>query len=211
MLCWGYGHRTRGEPESISRLLLLGPSASLRTAQELVLWVPSATKEGDACARLPEKKVACWSGPPMGAWRSVVDIPFQPIRLAVSWKRGCALSGRGEVACWKHKGTPTAKGVPELKRIVDLALHYPYVCGVSDSGDITCVPWVADPGPTPDVVRFAQGLRDVTSLALSYQHGCATGPPTVVRCWGNNQYGQLGRSAGIGKKASQRPAAVEWR
>src|SRR5262249_12283496 len=44
----------------------------------------------------------------------------------------------------------------------------------------------------PRVPRVVKGLTDAVEIAAGYQHSCARLSDDTVRCWGNNDAGQLG-------------------
>jgi alpha-tubulin suppressor-like RCC1 family protein len=57
----------------------------------------------------------------------------------------------------------------------------------------------------PGVVK---GLSGVTVLGASSQSTCAFGAGSVTRCWGNDQYGQLG--IGDNTMSHPDPTPVSW-
>ncbi|HEU4412863.1 MAG TPA: hypothetical protein VFS43_46915 [Polyangiaceae bacterium] len=85
--------------------------------------------------------------------------------LALGSAHSCARMGGGEIRCW---------GLNNAGQL----------------GDGTTISW-----PTPVAILQAPGgppLTDVQALALGAWHSCARLSDGDVRCWGHNDFGQLG-------------------
>ena len=54
------------------------------------------------------------------------------------------------------------------------------------------------------MVGAVDGVVGVTGLAVGRMHGCAIVAQGVIKCWGANEHGQLGR----GDVASHQDAAI---
>jgi hypothetical protein len=63
----------------------------------------------------------------------------------------------------------------------------------------------ADARPTP-----VAGLANVVTLALGEDHGCASTMDGVTRCWGNNNFAQLGNGTDGASTGSPPPPPVAW-
>lgn len=124
----------------------------------------------------------------------------------------CALMASGTAKCWgsNYSGelgmglTGPRPLVPfdvvQLSGVTALAAGRNHTCALLEDGSVRC--WGANhdgqlgrgtsgdsgfaiPAPVP-------GLEGVASLMAGYSHNCAVLATGVVKCWGSNQYGQLG-------------------
>jgi alpha-tubulin suppressor-like RCC1 family protein len=99
----------------------------------------------------------------------------------------CALLGTGQVRCWQDwtnpKGTDRVGMVTGVTHISVGGL----VCGIVD-GAAKC-------GGYHDAPKVVPGLTSgVTSISAGREHACAV-VGGGVKCWGTNEYGQLGNGA----------------
>ncbi len=134
----------------------------------------------------------------------------------------CALLSNGEVRCWgagangrlgygdtKDRGdapdtVPTRLPPIDLgpERAVGLAVGYKHTCAVTESGKLYCWGYGGDgalgTGSLDDVgndltpALFGHVLQDVVSVAAGENFTCAILGNGDVRCWGGDEYGQLG-------------------
>lgn len=138
-------------------------------------------------------------------------------RVAVGRNHRCVVVADGTVRCWgdgewgklgtadraAHAG-PTR--VPGLSRITDVVVSDTATCALSSDQSLYCFgrqPWRADLPPckqgedeggeeapcssTPSLVG-----NGISQVGLGEDHICTLGSDARVRCWGNNQRGQLG-------------------
>ncbi len=138
------------------------------------------------------------------------------IRVAVGFGTTCALTASHEVWCWGLDLTSVNKvsaGVGDLPRLVrgasgatDVAIsQLDTACAILGDGKLTC--WGANmhleagTGPlrkrskrrdfiTPVIVP----IQDVVRVSPGSEHTCAVISDGTVKCWGNNDRGQLGLS-----------------
>lgn len=159
-------------------------------------------------------EVAALSDIDMGSGRSV-------IRLAAGQYHNCALLDNGSVKCWgrnnygqlgtetdvEYLSTPTAVS-PGSGKIIDVAAGYGHSCVLFDNGSLRCWGYNRygqlglnstneeignDPGEISGLTDIEVGTgRTVTRLAAGYRHNCAILDNAKVKCWGYNNYGQLG-------------------
>ena len=134
------------------------------------------------CALLESQNVKCWGSNSMGQLglgyelSTVRRIPsfYGPIDfgttvpvvdIAVGWWHACAVFETGQIKCW---------GKNEFGQ-----LGYGHTQNIGD-------------GERPGEVGFVEVGERVISLSLGRDHTCALLGGGQVKCWGNNNYGQLG-------------------
>lgn len=148
-----------------------------------------------SCARV-DGAVWCWgandrgqlgAGGPASRWQParVEGLPGPARDLAAGWTHGCALVG--EVPwCWGAGGpAPRAVALAELGAVSELAAGGEWSCALSG-------PQVACWGSDGAVVRHDFD-RPATTLAVGADCRCAGLDDGTVQCWGENDFGQLGR------------------
>ncbi|KIG16938.1 Molybdopterin oxidoreductase, iron-sulfur binding subunit [Enhygromyxa salina] len=149
-----------------------------------------------------------------------VDVGGKATQVSIHLLHTCARLDTGEVRCW-GLGTlsghpwakytigddepPTAVGTVDLGvGVVDVSTGQFHTCVVLDGGGVRC--WGSadqgqlgygsdefigdDEGPTS--VGLVELGGSVTSLVTGDAHSCALVLDGSVRCWGSNEYGQLG-------------------
>ncbi len=121
----------------------------------------------------------------------------------------CALLGDGTVWCWGDN-SPTPVAVGGLSGVAAVTAGDYHTCALLGDGTVWC--WGSNingqlgngaplsagsdsPTPVPVSGTFGVGvLSGVTAVAAGGQHTCARLGDRTVRCWGNNDYGQLGNN-----------------
>jgi alpha-tubulin suppressor-like RCC1 family protein len=131
--------------------------------------------------------------------------------LEAGWRHTCALTVGGGVRCWGNNtfgqlgdGTMEPRGAPvdvggldgEVRGIAVGAYH---TCALGVDGWVKCWGYNVDgelgngittPSSTPvGVTGLASG---VTASAAGWYHTCALLSGGGIRCWGSNEFGQLG-------------------
>jgi alpha-tubulin suppressor-like RCC1 family protein len=119
----------------------------------------------------------------------------------------CALTTLGGVKCWGHNtgdGTTTqrltAVDVTGLTSgVIAIATGASHSCALTTSGGVKCwgANWSGQIGDGTTTQRNSAvdvtGLTSgVASIYLGYSHTCAVTTSGGVKCWGYNNYGQLG-------------------
>lgn len=143
-------------------------------------------------------------------------------QVSVGHEHSCALISNGGVKCWGNGGGGrlgdgtgnwsaealdvrlVANGAT-LSGVTQIATGNGHACALLDTGGVKC--WGADnngqlgSGPTQgwslvplDVRLVANGatLSGVTQISAYQNHACATLGDGTVKCWGQNDAGQLG-------------------
>ncbi len=153
-------------------------------------------------------------------------------QLVAGGAHACAVLAGGTVRCWGNNvslqlgdGTQDNRATPVapvgLAGVRTVALGRDMSCAVLTDGTARCwgndsagqlgrgalapVGMRADARPTP-----VAGLANIVTLALGEDHGCATTMDGVTRCWGNNNFAQLGNGTDGTSTGSPTPAPVAW-
>ena len=206
VLCWGY----LGEMIPFGRTLTPVQISGLSSGA-----ISVAAGSDHSCALLSTGAVKCWGVNDEGqlgdgTTRNAV-VPVQVKGLAsgvraitADWKRSCAVLSTGAVTCWGGRSTLPVQ-VPGLGQAVtatggDSSTR----CALLSTGAVTC--WGANDlgqlgnGTTVNSATPVQvtGLTSgVTALAAGGRASCALLAAGAVKCWGWNQFGQLGNGTTV--------------
>jgi alpha-tubulin suppressor-like RCC1 family protein len=181
--CWGYGsYGALGGGDFDNSSLPI----TVRNAGDTgpLLNVVQIGGESDGtCAILTNRQVRCWGEDDYGQLGN--GLPESNSNLPVAVK---GVGGNGV-----------------LTGIASLGAGYDNNCAATQSGQGRCWGYVGDgalgngtdddDSPVPVVVRNAQNgqpLTGIRQLAQGGYHGCALLTNSQVRCWGDNNDGQLG-------------------
>jgi len=139
--------------------------------------------------------------------------------IAVGEGHNCALTDDGEVMCWGQNGSGQlgngsttnssvpmdVSGLPDDVTAISAGGH---TCAVTRSGGVTC--WghnadgrlgngtLLDSSVPVDVSGLASG---VAAVEVGNTHTCALTTEGGVKCWGRNDFGQLGNGTTTGSLA----------
>ncbi len=160
------------------------------------------------CVVRKDHRVLCWGDHPFrttgGAARDLALHEIPELAGARKISAGCALLERRAV-CLRVDG---AKDLVELKPAglgdaIDVSSDGKYAAFVRADGSV----WQWGPGPSPYMLdetwqkRAAKtygkatqvkGIADAVQVSASTTHACAVTRSGHARCWGNNDFGQLG-------------------
>jgi len=186
--CWGKGSvlglasSSRGDgPNEMGDNLPAVDLGAGRIALELVAG------GGHNCARLDNGRVKCWGngialglGDPntrgdtvneMGDALPTLNLGLNrtAVALFAGWSHTCAKLDNAEVKCWGYNGSGQL-GTGDIKVYGDTPQTVPASVPALDLG----------------------GGRTVVKMALGGQHSCALLDNGLVKCWGENGWGQLG-------------------
>lgn len=139
------------------------------------------------CALFDDGTVNCWefggagttncSGPVAGI-TSAVDIASEAAAA-------CALLADGSVWCWSLGGVPQATGI--IGAVSIGAEGGSPACAVLSGGTVQCL---SDFAGTP--LAVIPGVSDAVAVTVGSEHACVLIFDGTVKCFGRNQYGQLG-------------------
>jgi alpha-tubulin suppressor-like RCC1 family protein len=210
-----------GPPEN-----LLPPSYVPVDPLEMTFKAVSAG-EYHSCGLLTNSEVWCWGrngNGELGVGSTIQS--FEPIKvdtlrnttsISAGGSHTCAVNNSGEVKCWGYNlqfqlGSSTIANslvpvtVPGLSGISMLSAGTGHTCAVNSDGQVVC--WgFNDHGQvgngtnqsrisTPTVVA---GVSNAISVASGGSHTCAVLASGFVKCWGANDWGQLGDNSGEDK------------
>jgi alpha-tubulin suppressor-like RCC1 family protein len=172
------------------------------------------------CALTPEGGVKCWgAGPAVGDGTNISrNTPVDVIGLSSGVKiidaggyHTCSVSVVGGVKCWGQNyegvlgdGTTINRNTPVdviglSSGIGDVSAGTNHTCALTVNGGVKCWGWngsgelgdgTTNQSTTPvDVVGMSNG---VSALSAGRSHTCTLSETGGVKCWGDNEYGQLG-------------------
>jgi alpha-tubulin suppressor-like RCC1 family protein len=209
--CWGrnaYGQLGNGTTSASATPVRV----AITTALELAAGLHST------CALVRGGTVQCWgynaNGQLGDGTTSTSTTPVAVADLAGATQldgatlRYCAINGGGDVVCWGLGHT--ARVVFDMgasRTASQIALGTSHTCAITSGatfGSSSVVCWgegsageigdgAATDRPSPTVVggAFPSGTAPI-AIGAGSQHTCVVASNGTVRCWGGNEYGQLG-------------------
>jgi alpha-tubulin suppressor-like RCC1 family protein len=228
VMCWGrnnFGQLGNGNSTDTSTAVAVG---------KLTDAVSLTAGNGHACAVTAAGTVWCWGsnsngqlgtggvdGNPHSTPEQVAGLT-NAVRVSAGRLHTCAVLADGTARCWGLNsngqlgdGTTTQRALPtqvvDIGGLVDIAGHYASTCALTQTGLVRC--WgLNDNGQIgngyvsqlrPMNVYALSGVRTLAQASTSY-HQCVTLASGALRCWGNNDAGQLGDNT-----AADRPYPVQ--
>lgn len=162
-----------------------GQNAPLHTQSGYFGAVSLAAGTGHTCARLADGSVNCQGTNIAGAHGAVT--------MAAASMDTFAVMPDGSVKSWTYAfngayTSPTPVAVPGVQPPGVLPIDVgaeggPGPCFLLSNGQVSCL---HDTAPVP-------GLSDVVEVRVGVNHACALLADGRVKCWGDNDWGQLGR------------------
>ncbi len=152
-----------------------------------------------------------------GAPVAVVDLP-RALSVAVSPARSCALLPNLALACWGSAGWSCDASIPDRAipvggapgcghlvsprpRIVRGVTHVAALpegrlgCVALDRGGVACWDERADAPAFPGAAVPVEGITGAVAVSAGERYACALVTDGTVRCWGEDDAGQLGNGA----------------
>jgi len=181
-----------------------------------------------ACALSASGSVRCWGNNAHGQLGnrsntdSAVPVVVEGINNAVAisagWEHSCALLRSGQVYCWGGSyggvlgnGATADSSIPvavsDIGNAVSLSSDEFNNCAILGNGSIKCwgimttkiypTGW-SGTATVHSVPESVPNIFDAVSVKPARDHVCALSRNGVVRCWGDNGWGQLGNGSRIG-------------
>ncbi len=214
--CWGRNSRGQvGDGTTIHRLTPVSVSG-------LADVTALSAAENHACGIRQNGDLYCWGmnmnnhlgdGTTTDRYTPVqISIGGPAVSIGTGYSFGCAvLANSGAVKCWGMNvygqvgdGTNVGKSTPTdvsglSSGASKVSLGFLHSCALTGSGGVKCWGGNTDGqlgnGTTShsnvpiDTSTLGSGMRDVSS---GWHHSCAVAESGAVKCWGDNDFGQLG-------------------
>jgi len=172
------------------------------------------------CAILASGNIQCWGangGGELGdgtSTNSNIPVTVSGINSATAistgYTRACAVLSSGSLQCWGNgdwgllgNGVNGNSDIPVtvngIDTVSDISVGYEHTCAVFDSNLMRC--WGKNTfgqlgdGSNSDSTTASSSpspWNDVNAVSLGHYHTCAQSITGDIRCWGWNNYGQLG-------------------
>ena len=166
---------------------------------------------GHTCALTTDGGVKCWGVNNIGELGDgtttnrttpvdVIGLTSGVIAIAAGGQHTCALTSAGGVKCWGFAyGVTPVDVVGATSGVVAISAGDYHTCALTSAGGVKCWDY-NDYGQlgdgtttnrvTPvDVIGLTSGVR---AISAGYSKTCALTSSGGVKCWGRNDYGQLG-------------------
>jgi alpha-tubulin suppressor-like RCC1 family protein len=197
--CWGMNNKGQ---------LGDGTTTNSNVPVHVLDGVASITAGADyTCAGLLAGEVLCWGNNANGQLAdgtttnrtspTVATLVKNASRLDGGQRQTCALTPSRAITCWSGGTIPVTGAVPEQNTQVSVSRFGELMIGLDTQG-------------TPVMIE-ATGATEVSSLSSvievdsGVEHVCARLADGSVKCWGANNYGQLGNNSTV---ESAKPVSV---
>jgi len=231
LLCWGKNTATDGEP--IGQLGLNPTDYPFLAAPELVLSDVAQVSAGNGhtCAVKNDGSVVCWgcnAFSQLGLGVAVIENQFQPGVVALSGVDELAAGGRhtcarfgNEMACWGSDYTgalgianytvvadPTNVAVAAVK-LIAAASESSGAVGTSENAlSLWGRGYEGSRPPDHYYSPNATGYKEVIDFSLGDHHACFINVDRELKCWGNDDFGQVGD--GDDNTTKMTPVTIVW-
>jgi alpha-tubulin suppressor-like RCC1 family protein len=131
----------------------------------------------------------------------VVGLPNGITALAAGDAHTCALTAADTVKCWGWAFGDTPQDIAGLSDVNAIAAGFDHTCALLSSGAVKC--WGVNhhgqlgSGSTADSllapVTVAGLAGGASAIAAGGNHSCALLGAGLLKCWGSDEYGQLGQ------------------
>jgi alpha-tubulin suppressor-like RCC1 family protein len=206
MSCWG-----RIEVGTTTAPTPIDPGGLQRT------WDSIAIASGHACALSTSGETACWGQNSFmeladndtalvrtSAEPVTISVPLRQITAAFGSSCGITVDG-DQLYCWGEAViTQTTGGstgrIVDARRWLQVSSGTGFACALSADGEVYCYGVDQNGAQGRGTLEWRQSDRmfgdraatGVDAVATGATFGCAFGSDTGVRCWGSNQFGELG-------------------
>lgn len=175
-----------------------------------------------ACALVTTGEVLCWgrnhrgqlgdgSTTPRPAPTPVQGLPGAVVSIAVGNHQNCAVLENGSLRCWGYNeygqlgdgstdNRNLAVEVQGLTNVTAVDTMYGHTCALTQAGAVHCwglngngqlgIGSASGEYPTPQSIPSLAG--GVIAITVGNYHSCAVSATGMARCWGQNDFGQLG-------------------
>jgi hypothetical protein len=205
--CWGFNRAGQVGDGTTSDRSTAVPVSGLQASVKAI-----SAGSYHSCALTAKGGVECW-GDNYGATPvGVPGLQSGVIAIAAGFGHSCALTSAGGVRCWGSNGdgqlgdgttgirTTPVDVVGLSTGVSAIAAGGEHTCALTTSGAVQC--WGADfrgelgGGASTFAVRTTPvavaGLSGVAAIAAGREHSCALMTTGDVKCWGRDDFGQLG-------------------
>ncbi|MFN8489081.1 MAG: cohesin domain-containing protein [Caldilineaceae bacterium] len=215
--CWGYNNSGQLGDDTIGNRTTPGDVSGLTSGVQAI-----TAGEAHTCALTASGGVKCWGwnnygqlGDGSTSWGSTTPVAVSGLTSGVQavmagWAHTCALTVSGGVKCWGYNnngqlgdGSTTNRATPVdvsgLTSGVQAITAGGHTCALLKTGGVKC--WgnndagqLGDSSFTSHTTPGAvSGLTSgVQAITAGWRHTCALTTSGGVKCWGWNDYGQLG-------------------
>jgi alpha-tubulin suppressor-like RCC1 family protein len=212
--CWGYGANGRLGNGATSDSSTFVPVTGLSSATAIALG------DGHACALLSDSTVRCWGSGLYGQLGNGGTVDSSTpvtvtglsgvVALSLGAGFSCAVLNTGGVRCWGYGGngqlgngsysqSTAPVTVTGISTAIAIASGGDTSCAVLADGTVRCWGYGqegelgdgnhSNSAATPVTVA---GLGEALGISAGIRHVCALSGYSGVKCWGANQYLQLG-------------------
>jgi alpha-tubulin suppressor-like RCC1 family protein len=206
--CWGQNNYG---------VLGLNNKTNLETASPLqnILGLQSVVTSGiHSCGITPNGRVQCWGlnesmsfggSATLRTSVNAVEVPGveNAKQISTQFAGSCALSKSGQVSCWGSINPFTVQQT-SLSNVSMIASGTHFTCALNGDRKVYC--WGANYGSVLGIQDVNQapfttmqptlipGIENAIHISAGYFHACAVITDGKVKCWGSNNFGELGHS-----------------
>ena len=171
-----------------------------------------------SCALTSQGEVKCWGAADKnklgdGSSSGHKDYPVSVldggsnlggvVQISSGHHHTCALTREGNVKCWGDSVNGRLGNISSLTGIVQVSSGGAHSCALTEEGKVKCWGYgakgrlgnrsIVDSSDPVWVQNETEGiLRGVVQLSTGLDHSCALLENFIIKCWGNNDQGQLG-------------------
>ncbi len=169
-----------------------------------------------ACARTAAGAVRCWGADEVQKGAPTADV----VEIAVGAVHACGRLKDGSVRCWGEGPWSASAQVsfakPSITGATAISTGDAFACAVVAGGAVQC--WGRDDqgelGVNPDEDNHVKpvavrGVQSAVRIASAESHTCVWSETAPLRCWGDNEEGELGRGTRTTQELADSPKGIE--